>query len=52
MRETFALAIRVGLIAHAVAWQRQRDALAHAARSDFDRVFSVVLRRALLAVRA
>jgi hypothetical protein len=34
-------------IAHAVAWLRQRDALAQDARPDFDKGFSIVLRRAL-----
>jgi hypothetical protein len=47
LREAFTLAMRVGSIAHAVAWLRQRDALATEARSDFDKGFSVVLRRAL-----
>ena len=47
LRETFALAMRVGSIAHAIAWLRQRDALAPEARSGFDEGFSVVLRRAL-----
>jgi hypothetical protein len=45
--DTFALAMRVGAIAHAVAWLRQRDALSQEAQPDFDKVFSVVLRRAL-----
>jgi hypothetical protein len=47
LRETFELAMRVGSIAHAVAWLRQRDALVTGARSDFDQEFSVVLRRAV-----
>jgi hypothetical protein len=42
----FALAIRVGTFAHAIAWARQRDALPEA-RADFDREFQVVLRRAV-----
>jgi hypothetical protein len=45
--ETFALAIRVGTVAHAIAWLRQRDALPADAVSDFDRWFRVILRRAL-----
>jgi aminoglycoside phosphotransferase (APT) family kinase protein len=45
--DTCELAIRVGAFAHAVAWQRQRDALPEEARPDFDRWFAVVLRRAL-----
>jgi hypothetical protein len=47
LRDTFTLAMQVGSIAHAVAWLRQRDALAPEARSEFDTGFSVVLRRAL-----
>lgn len=43
---TFALAIRVGAFAHTFAWARQRDYL-EAARGEFDRGFSIVLRRAL-----
>jgi hypothetical protein len=43
----FALAIRVGTFAHAIAWARQRDHLPEEARPEFDRWFSVVLRRAL-----
>jgi hypothetical protein len=47
LRDTFALAMRVGAIAHAVASLRQRDALSQKAQPDFDKDFSVVLRRAL-----
>ncbi|MFL5913530.1 MAG: aminoglycoside phosphotransferase family protein [Gaiellaceae bacterium] len=43
----FALAFRVGTFAHAVAWVRQRDALPERDRPGFDRVFRIVLRRAL-----
>ena len=43
----FALAIRVGAFAHAIAWVRQRDQLPAAERPDFDRDFRTVLRRAL-----
>jgi hypothetical protein len=50
LRETFTLAMRVGAIAHAVAWLRQRDA-PNEARSNFDKAFSVVLRRALTHTR-
>lgn len=45
--ETFALAIRVGMVAHAIAWMRQRDALPDDAVADFDRWFTIILRRAL-----
>lgn len=44
---TFVLAIRVGTFAHACAWVRQRDALPQEARPDFDRTFTIVLRRAI-----
>ena len=46
LRATFDLGLRVGAIAHAVAWMRQRDALPADARAGFDSWFSVVLRRA------
>ncbi|HJU03111.1 MAG TPA: hypothetical protein VJ966_18090 [Actinomycetes bacterium] len=45
----FALALRVGTIAHNLAWVRQRDHLPRAARPEFDRAFQVVLGRALAA---
>ena len=45
--ETFALAVRVGAFAHAIAWSRQRDHLPEGAREEFDKYFSIVLRRAL-----
>ena len=45
--DAFALAIRVGTFAHSIAWARQRDHLPEEARSEFDRWFSLVLRRAL-----
>ena len=44
---TFRLAVRVGAFAHTFAWARQRDHLPEGARPDFDRWFSVVLRRAI-----
>jgi hypothetical protein len=43
----FALAIRVGTFAHAVAWARQRDHLPAQERPGFDRTFPIVLRRAV-----
>jgi hypothetical protein len=43
----FALAIRVGAFAHTIAWTRHRDTLPEEARPDFDRWYSVVLRRAI-----
>ncbi len=47
LEEAFALAIRVGSVAHAIAWLRQRDALAPQAHADFDRAFRIILRRAI-----
>jgi Phosphotransferase enzyme family len=44
---TFALAVRVGAFAHICAWLRQREALPEAARSEFDSLFAIVLRRAV-----
>ena len=43
----FALAIRVGTFAHTFAWARQRDHLPEEARPEFDKGFSIVLRRAV-----
>lgn len=49
---TFELAMRVGVVAHAIAWLRQRTFLPVGATHDFDRGFSIILRRALrIAVR-
>lgn len=47
LRETFALATRVGAFTHVLASLRQRDHLPVAARASFDEDFAVVLRRAL-----
>jgi hypothetical protein len=44
---TFALAIRVGRFAHALAWVRQRDTLPEETRADFDKPFQIILRRAI-----
>lgn len=46
-RATFDLALRVGGIAHAIAWLHQRDALPEEDRPGFDRWFAVILRLAL-----
>jgi len=43
----FELAIRVGTFAHTLAAARQGDHLPEEARPDFDRWFSIVLRRAV-----
>ena len=45
--DTFALALRVGIFAHAIAWLRQRDHLSEADQAKFDEWFPVVLRRAV-----
>jgi aminoglycoside phosphotransferase (APT) family kinase protein len=47
LSDTLALAIRVGTFAHTFAWARQRDALPNEARRDFNKVFPIVLRRAV-----
>jgi hypothetical protein len=39
--------MRVGAFAHAIAWLRQRDHLSAMERTDFDRGFRIVLRRAI-----
>jgi hypothetical protein len=43
----FALAMRVGIFAHAMAWLRQRNHLQPKDRAEFDSVFPIVLRRAI-----
>lgn len=48
----FALATRVGIFAHAIAWLRQRDHLAPKDRAEFDSVFPIVLRRATAQTRS
>jgi hypothetical protein len=45
--ETFALAIRVGTFAHAIAWVRQREALPPHERPEHDRWYANILGRAL-----
>lgn len=47
LENVFALAMRVGIFAHAIAWLRQRDHLAPKDRAEFDSVFPIVLRRAI-----
>jgi hypothetical protein len=51
LEETFELAIHIGWLAHAIAWTRQRDALPAEARSDFDKAFAIILRRAIAQTR-
>jgi hypothetical protein len=46
-KDAFALAIRIGAFAHAIAWIRQREALPEPARAAFNERFSSVLRRAV-----
>ena len=48
--ETFELALRVGSVAHAIAWFRQRDHLPATLRAEFDERYAIVLRRALRAL--
>jgi hypothetical protein len=43
----FALAMRVGIFAHAMARLRQRNHLQPKDRAEFDSVFPIVLRRAI-----
>jgi hypothetical protein len=43
----FALAMRVGTFAHAIAWLRQRDHLPAEEQVEFDSSFSIVLRHAI-----
>jgi hypothetical protein len=45
--ETFELALRIGELAHSLAWLRQRDHLPEHERREFDKWFPVVLRRAV-----
>lgn len=47
LQETFDSAMRIGWLAHAIAWTRQRDALPPAALPDFDRGLAIMLRRAV-----
>jgi hypothetical protein len=52
-RPTFSLALRIGGLAHAIAWLNQRDALPPEHRTGFDHAFAGILRHALRrAVRA
>ena len=45
--DTFELAQRVGIFAHAIAWTRQRERLPESFRPRFDSAFAIILRRAL-----
>jgi hypothetical protein len=45
--DVFALALRVGSVAHAIAWLRQRDYLPPKERAEFDKGYPIVLRRAI-----
>ena len=47
LEDEFALAMRVGGAAHAIAWLRQRDHLPEEERAEFDVWFPVILRRAI-----
>jgi hypothetical protein len=46
-RETFDLALRIGGLAHAIAWLHQRDALSQADLRGFEEGFAHILRLAL-----
>jgi len=48
----FELAYRVGQVAHALAWARQRASMTRAAGRRFDAWYPAVLRRALAATKA
>jgi hypothetical protein len=45
--KAFPLALRVGTVTHMLGWVRIRGSLSGQARTDFDRGFATVLRRAL-----
>ena len=47
LEEAFKIAIRLGWLAHAIAWTRQRAALPADARPHFDKAFAIILRRAV-----
>ncbi len=47
LEDMFALAMRVGAVAHAIAWLRQRDHLPAKEQAEFDVWFPVILRRAI-----
>jgi hypothetical protein len=47
LEDVFALAMRVGAFAHAIAWLRQRDHLPEEERAEFDITFPIILRRAI-----
>jgi GNAT superfamily N-acetyltransferase len=51
LEKTIEIAIRVGWLAHAIAWSRQREALPPEAKPDFDRGFATILRRAVAQTR-
>ncbi|HEV8329989.1 MAG TPA: hypothetical protein VGQ22_01090 [Steroidobacteraceae bacterium] len=51
LRDAFALAVRVGTFARALAYIRVRAALRPEERPDFDIDFSIVLRRAIARLR-
>jgi Phosphotransferase enzyme family len=46
-RATFDLALRVGGLAHAIAWLHQRNALPEAVQPGFDEAFALILRLAM-----
>jgi hypothetical protein len=50
LNDAFELGVRVGAVARAIAWLRQRDSLPESARADFDVGFTNILQRALRAM--
>jgi hypothetical protein len=52
LADTFELAQRVGIFAHAIAWIGQRDRMPESFRPRFDSPFATILRRALARVGA
>ena len=47
LEDVFDLAMRVGAVAHTIAWLRQRDHLSENERAEFDVGFQIILRRAI-----
>lgn len=52
LNDAFELGVRVGAVARAISWLRQRDSLPESGRADFDAGFDNILRRALKAMEA
>jgi len=52
LEEAFEIALQVGWFAHAIARMRQRAFLPPESRTEFDKEFAIILRRALAQTRA